>query len=161
MLQGTEHAPRPAPARASQRLGEGEGVFAMRIGGIGQLTQQAVPPAPAPAPVSYYDLSEAQDATFKAALRTSAKSRDTSFATRFDHVWCKGQFNAKGPKGGQYFVGRCVMGVKKHQQVKGILRISNERFLALQAGGVVDGWFRPDGSKDSVLIGELSGYRAT
>lgn len=117
------------------------------------------PSTPAPKS-SYYNMDAAVEATFKAALAKSPKSRDTSYADKYDHVWCKGHWQVKGPKGGEYFVGRCVMGVQKGKQVKGILRISNQRFLDLKEGGTVDGWFRPDGAKDSVLIGELSAYKA-
>lgn len=113
---------------------------------------------PAKPTSTYYNMDDAIPVTFKATLAKSDKSRDITFAQRFDHVWCKGSYQVKGPKGGLYFVGRCVMGVKKGQQVKGTLRISNQRFLELQAGQTVDGWFRPDGSKDSILIGELSGF---
>lgn len=107
---------------------------------------------------SYYDMTEAVPVKFKASLAASEKSRDTSYAERFDHVWCKGSYRVRGPKGGVYFVGRCVMGVRKGQQVKGTLRVSNRHFESLMEGNVIDGWFRPDGQKESVLIGELSNY---
>jgi len=121
---------------------------------------------PTPAPVtadkpvadSYYNMDEAVPYTFKAKLSVSEKSRDTSYAKRFDHVWCKGSARVKGPKGGVYFVGRCVMGVKKGQQVKGTLRVGNKHFEALVAGVPMDAWFRPDGAAEAVLIGQLSDF---
>jgi hypothetical protein len=122
---------------------------------------QTVPtPEPTPSPTSYYNLDDAVDVTFKADLSVNDKSRDTSYATRFDHVWCKGQYRVKGPKGGVYFVGRCVMGVKKGQQVKGLLRVGNRYFEAFLEGQPLDAWFRPDGADDAVLIGTLTNYRA-
>jgi hypothetical protein len=132
---------------------------------LAQLTAAPAAPTPAPgtrsaAPESYYDMDAAVPVTFKAKLSPSPKARDKSYAERFDHIWVKGHYQVVGPKGGQYCVGRVVLGVKKGQQVKGILRISNAKFLELQAGGTVDGWMRPDDSKDSVLLGELSGYQA-
>lgn len=111
-------------------------------------------------PDSYYNMDEAVPATFKADLSVNEKSRNKTYAERFDHVWCKGNNRAKGPKGGVYFVGRCVMGVKKGQQVKGTLRVGSKYFDALQSGGEMDAWFRPDGESESVLIGTLSNYRA-
>lgn len=123
----------------------------------------AEPPAaaePQPQPSSsYYNMDEAVAVTFKADLSVNPKSRDTSFAKRFDHVWCKGHYRAKGPKGGVYFVGRCVLGVKKGQQLKGTLRVGNKHFEALLNGQPMDAWFRPEGETESILIGTLSNYR--
>jgi hypothetical protein len=119
-------------------------------------TATAVQDAPAS---SYYDMSEAVPVTFKADLSVNEKSRDKSFATKYDHVWCKGSYRVKGPKGGVYFVGRCVMGVKKGQQVKGTLRVGNKYFEPFLTGGQMDAWFRPDGADEAILIGTLSNYR--
>jgi hypothetical protein len=108
---------------------------------------------------SYYNMNEAVAVTFKADLSVNEKSRDRTYAERFDHVWCKGHYRVKGPKGGQYFVGRCVLGVKKHQQVKGTLRVGNKHFEPFRDGAPMDAWFRPDGASEAVLIGTLSNYR--
>lgn len=128
------------------------------------LTKPLPAPAPAaavatadePTPSSYYDMTDAVSITFKAKLSVNEKSRNKSYAERFDHVWCKGHTRVKGPKGGVYFVGRCVMGVKKGQQVKGILRVGNKHFDAFQAGTPLDAWFRPDGEAEAILIGTLT-----
>lgn len=109
---------------------------------------------------SYYDMADAVPVTFKADLSVNPKSRNTSYAERFDHIWCKGNYRVKGPKGGVYFVGRCVMGVKKGQQVKGTLRVGNKHFEPFLSGTPLDAWFRPDGESESILIGTLSNYRA-
>jgi hypothetical protein len=119
----------------------------------------ATEPAPA-AKLDYYDTTEAVPAKFKADLEVSPKSRDTSYAERFDHVWCTGSYRVKGPKGGVYFVGRCVLGVKKGQQVKGTLRVGNKYFEAFLEGEPMDAWFRPEGESESILLGVLSNYRA-
>lgn len=112
-----------------------------------------------PSPSSYYNMDEAVPVTFKADLQLNEKSRDKTYAQRFDHVWCKGNQFVKGPKGGVYFVGRCVLGVKKGQQIKGILRVGAKHFTALQQGGQMDAWFRPDGEADATLIGTLTNFR--
>ena len=133
-----------------------------------QLVAQLTPESPlavgaavdaAPAS-SYYDMSAAVPATFKATLSATPKARNAHYSDRYDHLWCKGHVNVRGPKGGVYFVGRGVMGVKKGQQTKGILRVSALRFEDLRQGGTIDAWFRVDGEKDSTLIGALSQYRA-
>lgn len=108
---------------------------------------------------SYYNMDEAVPVTFKASLAVNEKSRDKSYAERFDHVWCKGHYRVKGPKGGVYFVGRCVMGVKKGQQVKGTLRVGNKYFEPFLTGGSLDAWFRPDGQDEAILIGTLSNFK--
>jgi len=125
--------------------------------------QTAVPEAPVAAeavtPNTYYNLDEAVAVTFKADLSVNPKSRDISYAEQFDHVWCKGNYRVKGPKGGVYFVGRCVLGVKKGQQIKGTLRVGNKYFEAFLDGQPLDAWFRPEGETESVLIGTLTKYR--
>jgi hypothetical protein len=108
---------------------------------------------------SYYNMDDAVAVTFKADLSVSDKSRDTSYARQYDHVWCKGNYRVKGPKGGVYFVGRCVLGVKKGQQVKGTLRVGNKHFEPFMNGSEMDAWFRPDGADDALLIGTLSNFR--
>jgi hypothetical protein len=108
---------------------------------------------------SYYNMDDAVPVKFRAVLAAVEKARDQSYAQRFDHVWCVGHYQVKGPKGGVYFVGRCVLGVKKGQQLKGTLRVGNRHFEALLNGGTMDAWFRPDGEDEAVLIGVLSDYR--
>lgn len=129
----------------------------------GAATETATATATAPTPTepasSYYDMNEAIAATFKAKLSINEKSRDKSYAERYDHIWCKGHYRVKGPKGGVYFVGRCVLGVKKGQQVKGTLRVGNKHFENLLNGGTIDAWFRPDGASEAILIGSLSDYQ--
>lgn len=110
-------------------------------------------------PTSYYDMTDAIPVTFKAALSVNEKSRDKSYPAKYDHVWCKGSYRVKGPKGGVYFVGRCVMGVKKGQQVKGTLRVGNKHFEPFLNGGQMDAWFRPDGADEAILIGTLSNFK--
>jgi hypothetical protein len=128
------------------------------------LLQQETAPAPTTTAVaepqtSYYDMTEAVPVTFKADLSVNEKSRDKSYPAKYDHVWCKGSYRVKGPKGGVYFVGRCVMGVKKGQQVKGTLRVGNKHFEPFMSGGQMDAWFRPDGADEAILIGTLSNFR--
>lgn len=123
-------------------------------------TATATVPAPAETPAStYYNMDEAVPVTFKADLSVNEKSRDTSYAQKYDHIWCKGNYRVKGPKGGVYFVGRCVLGVKKNQQVKGTLRVGNKHFEPFLSGTPLDAWFRPDGAEEAILIGTLTNYK--
>lgn len=130
-----------------------------------KLAEEAAPapvetPTPSAPALSYYNMDDAVAVTFKATLSVLDKSRDKSYAAKYDHVWCKGHYRVKGPKGGVYFVGRCVMGVKKGQQVKGTLRVANKHFETFVSGAALDAWFRPDGAADAVLIGQLSNFRS-
>jgi hypothetical protein len=132
-----------------------------------ELNQAAAPAVPATIAATatvvesnYYDMVEAVPVTFKADLSVSPKSRDTTYATTYDHLWCKGSYRVKGPKGGVYFVGRAVLGVKKGQQIKGTLRVGNKHFEAFCEGRPLDAWFRPDGAQESVLIGVLTNFHA-
>lgn len=110
----------------------------------------ATPPAK-----QYYNNEQAVQVTFKAKLKVHERSKNTHYAETYSHVWCKGHYRLIGPKGGKYFVGRMVMGVKKGAQVKGILRVNSDKFENFLAGEELDAWFKLDKSKDATLIGVL------
>lgn len=122
------------------------------------------PPAAAPTPRTpaprgkkqALDMSTAQPISFIASLSANERARDQTWAQRFDHVWFKGHYQVKGPKGGMYCLGRAVLGNRAREQYKGTLKISNKAYLQLAAGEAVDGWFIPDDTKDNVFIGTLS-----
>lgn len=125
----------------------------------------AVLDAPAPAPKSKswgargkgkLNMADAIAITFKAQLEPNDRARDQSWAETYDHIWFKGHYQVKGPKGGMYCLGLCVLGNDKREQCRGQLKISNRAFLALQNGEPIDGWFIPDDTKENVLIGTLT-----
>jgi hypothetical protein len=131
---------------------------------LAQALEEQQPASPADTAVaessSYYNMDEAVEVKFKADLQPNAKSRDASFSEKYDHVWSIGHYRVRGPRGGVYFVGRCVLGVRKGQQVKGTLRVGNRYFEEFLQGAPLDAWFRPDGVREPVLIGTLVNYRA-
>lgn len=149
---------------ASLTPAQRDSLTALLLQQVASAPQTAVAEAPVAEPStfqsSYYDMEQAVAVTFKATLSVNDKSRDKSYAERFDHLWCKGNYRVKGPKGGVYFVGRAVMGVKKGQQVKGTLRVGNKYFEAFLDGAPMDAWFRPEGESESILIGTLTNFRA-
>lgn len=116
----------------------------------------ATAPRPSRGKKGALDMSTAVPITFVATLSANERARDQSWAERYDHVWFKGHYQVKGPKGGVYCVGRAVLGNKAREQYKGTLKISNKAYLQLAAGEAIDGWFVPDDTKDNVLIGTLS-----
>lgn len=119
----------------------------------------------APAPVAAtpaskgLDLSNAIEVKFRATLSPNDRCRDPEWAQTYDHVWFKGHYQVKGPKGGLYCHGRAVLGNAQKQQYKGVLKISNKAFLQLQQGQAIDGWFIPDDTKDNVFVGTLSDFQ--
>jgi hypothetical protein len=102
------------------------------------------------------NMDDAIAITFKAQLEPNERARDQSWAETYDHIWFKGHYQVKGPKGGMYCLGLCILGNDRREQRRGQLKISNRSFLALQNGEPVDGWFIPDDTKENVLIGTLS-----
>lgn len=119
-------------------------------------TSSAPKPARPKGKSAQLDMSMAVPITFVVQLSPNDRARDPSWAQRFDHLWFKGHYQAKGPKGGVYCVGRAVLGNAAREQYKGTLKIANKAYLQLVAGEAVDGWFIPDDTKDNVLIGTLS-----
>lgn len=106
------------------------------------------------------DMTSAVKVTFVASL-TAVRAKTEEYHTKYDHIWSAGHYQVKGPKGGLYFLGRAVMGKPKSgEQVKGTLKISNTKFLALQAGGTTEAWFTPEGSSEALLIGTLTRFVA-
>ena len=103
-------------------------------------------------------MTTAVKATFTASL-TAVRAKTDVYHTKYDHLWATGHYQVQGPKGGLYFLGRVVMGRPKDgSQVKGTLKLSNTKFLALQAGGTTEAWFTPDGSSEALLIGTLTRF---
>lgn len=118
-----------------------------------------IPAPPSPTAVKKrgkLDMKDAVAISFKARLTKSPMARSQEWAERYDHIWFKGHYQVKGPKGGVYCLGHCVLGNPKREQVKGTLKISNRAYLSLAAGEPIDGWFIPDGTTDNILIGILS-----
>ena len=135
----------------------------------------AMPTTPAPAPTATavaepptakkpwmskgkgkLNMSDAVAVTFKARLEPNDRARDQSWAETYDHIWFKGHYQVKGPKGGMYCLGLAILGNPQREQCRGQLKISNRAFLALQNGEPIDGWFIPDDTKENVLIGTLT-----
>lgn len=125
-------------------------------------TATAVADAPTPKPAGArfkngkLNMDEAIPVTFKVQLSANDRARDPSWADQYDHLWFKGHYQVKGPKGGMYCLGLGILGNPQREQRRGQLKISNRAFLALQNGEPIDGWFIPDDTKENVLIGTLS-----
>lgn len=107
------------------------------------------------------DMTDAVPVTFKARLEPNDRARDQSWAETYDHIWFKGHYQVKGPKGGMYCLGLGILGNPQREQCRGQLKISNRAFLALQNGEPIDGWFIPDDTKENVLIGTLTHFTLT
>jgi len=104
---------------------------------------------------NYYDMQNATPVTFRSDFVASRRSRRESSNEKWKHVWCRGNYGVRGPKGGVYFVGRCVLGLHKETQVKGTLKVSDSHFRTFLVGGTLDAWFRPDGTQTTRCIGVL------
>jgi len=102
------------------------------------------------------DTSTATSELFVADLESGDRVQDDTFVGQT--IWFKGFNGAKGPKGGVYLYGRCVVGLKGQSQ-NGMLKIASQKFSDLKAGGSAEAWVRFDGEDKDTLIGVMTGYR--
>lgn len=120
----------------------------------------ALPPAAptsarrAPAKLDY---SDAIAVTFTATLAPSPKARDPRWAQTYNALWVKGHANVRGPKGGLYCLGTCVLRGPDGAKTKGTFKIADKNFRLLQQGQPIDAWFI-DETDENVLLGTISGY---
>lgn len=117
-----------------------------------QLQQEGNTPGRTP-----LDTSAATPVCFTADLADDDRVKDKTHVNR--NMWFRGVTNAKGPKGGVYFNGRVVIGWGAAQK-KGWLKMGARHLEALQKGESVPAYIQFDGTREQVIVGVMTNYKA-